>query len=573
MNIVGIHDGHNAAAALMCNGEIKFVVQEERPTNEKNKSGFPYRALELILKKSGLEPKDVDLIGFNGNYIPKPTNRNELMEIYASYLKKNGPINLNTSKRKIRNSDFISTRIETANKNKRAHTLSSLGFDKNKIKFIDHHTLHADTAYYGNGEYNKDILVLTNDGSGDKLCATVSIGRKGKLERIAQIDARHSIGSMYAIFTFLTGMVPLEHEYKIMGMAPYVDKKYARIIADDLTAMFSISDDGLTWEFNKGYSVFTSMAFLQDFMKLKRFDSLMGGLQLFLEEFLLRWVKACIEKTGVRDLALAGGTFMNVKANQLIMELKQVNSVFVFPSCGDESNAIGICYHLHAEESSFNTLKKLEDVYFGIDVSDNEVKSAFESSSFKNKYSFEHHEDIEKIVAELLFNNNVVARFKGREEFGARSLGNRAILANPSQKDVIREINEMIKSRDFWMPFASSILDTDMQKYVRTNNKCRPNYMIMTYNTTPTADEILAGIHPYDRTVRPQEVTKQHNLDYWNLINEFKKLSSIGGVLNTSLNLHGLPLVHTPQDAFHVLENSKLKYLAIGNFLIKKTNQ
>lgn len=572
MTILGIHDGHNASAALMVNGELKYVLQEERLTNEKNKSGFPFKSIDLILKKSGITIGDIDYVAFNGHYMPKTGKRGENLQIYNSYLEANSLINLSSLRRMIRYSKPIAKLLEKRNKEARLRLIEGLGCSREKVHFVEHHELHASTAYFGNGNFDEDILVMTNDGSGDQVCATIGIGRNGKIRRIAEVNSRHSVGSLYAIFTYLFGMIPLEHEYKIMGMAPYVDKKYSRLIADELHSMFSFSEDGLTWEFKKGYSVFTSMKLFSEFMKLKRFDSLMGGVQLFIEEFLCKWISSATKHTGIKKVTLSGGTFMNVKANQLIMELNEVDSIFVFPSCGDESNSIGAAYYLHEKMYGINGLTELKDIYFGVSFTNAEIEEAIKSYNFKMNYRIEFVEEMELQLAKLLNDGIVVARFSGREEFGARSLGNRAIIANPSKEGIIREINEMIKSRDFWMPFASSILDTDIDKYVITNAKAKPYYMILTYNTKAEAEKIKAGIHPYDRTVRPQMVTKSHNVDYWNLINEFKKISGIGGVLNTSLNLHGLPLVHLPQDAFHVIENSKLKVLAIGNFLITKTD-
>ena len=248
----------------------------------------------------------------------------------------------------------------------------------------------------------------------------------------------------------------------------------------------------------------------------------------------------------------------------------------MFPSCGDESNTIGICYYLESYFNGVKNLKPLEDIYFGIKWSDEEIEKRFGSYSFKNfKYKISKSKDIEKEVAKLLAKGHVVARFKGREEFGARALGNRSLLANASKPEIVKEINEMIKNRDFWMPFASSILEEDMERYIKDwhiyGKKNKPYYMIMTFDTKKEAHTRLAGgIHPYDRTVRPQMVKKEHNLGYHYLISEFKKLTGSGGVLNTSLNLHGYPLVHTPQDAFYLMDNSSLKYLAIGNWLIEK---
>ncbi len=575
MNILGIHDGHNASVCLMIDGEIKFLIQEERIVREKNKMGFPYKSLELVLKESGLSIKDIELVGLNGEYMPKPTDRMGILENYKNLLTDEKLLSIAKLKNKLKTVKALATPFEEMNRKKRINILENVGFNKEKIIFIPHHTLHASTAYYGNGNFNDDVLVLTNDGAGDRICSSISIGRNGKLEKLCEVHEHHSVANMYAIFTFLMGMVPLEHEFKLMGMAPYADKTGVRKVADEFWTMFKFSDDGLTWNFTKGESVFGAMQYFKDFMFLKRFDHLMGGLQLFVEEFLSQWTKNAIEKTGVNKIACAGGIFMNVKANKVLMEIDEVEEIFVYPSCGDEANAVGACYYLENKNNGISNLKSLQDVCFGIEFSNNDISNRFKKYCFKNhKYVINQKDDIEKEVAKILKNGNVVARFKGKEEFGARSLGNRAIIANPNKPDVIKEINEMIKNRDFWMPFASSILDEDMDKYLaweEVKQKNTPYYMIMTYDTKKVAQtEITGGIHPYDKTVRPQVVTKKHNMDYWNLIKEFKKLTGIGGVLNTSLNLHGLPLVHEPEDAFHVLENSCLKCLAIGDYLIEK---
>jgi carbamoyltransferase len=281
------------------------------------------------------------------------------------------------------------------------------------------------------------------------------------------------------------------------------------------------------------------------------------------------WVKACIRETGVHRIAMAGGTFMNVKANKRIMELPEVKSIFIFPSCGDESSSAGVCWYL--QHKQFVQQFELKDIYWGVSYTDEEVRKAFDQYTFRQSYRITHVGDIEQKTAELLAAGQIVGRFSGREEFGARSLGNRALLANPSNAGVIKEINEMIKSRDFWMPFACSVLDEYYHEYIVDHGKNDPYYMIMTFDSHPAAQKIVAGIHPYDQTVRPQLVTAEQNPRYHHLIKAFSTLTGIGGLLNTSLNLHGLPLVHSPEDAFYLMENSNLKYLAIENYLVEKT--
>lgn len=569
MRILGIHDGHNASVCLLEDGKIKWVLQEERLRKEKNFDGFPEKSIQKILQIENLDTSDIDKILLNGYHQPKPMNRIERLNAF-----KNLSNSKNKLKSKLKKIKLVNDIYQEINNKTRINNLVKLGFKEKQIDFVEHHEAHAASAYFGNGVYDEDILVFTNDGAGDRICATVNIGKNGKIKRLSETHENHSIGILYAMFTFLTGMVPLEHEYKLMGMAPYADKKGVRKVANEFWDMFEFSNDGLSWKFKKGESIYQSLDFFKEFMYLKRFDHLMGGLQLFVEEFLSQWVKNSIKKTGIKKIACSGGTFMNVKANKVLMELDEVEKIFVFPSCGDESNAIGVAYKYFADNVDCRKIEKLEDVYFGIEWEDDEIYKRFEKYNFKYKYEIKKYENIEKEVAHLLAEGNVVARFKGREEFGARSLGNRAILANPSKDEVVKEINEMIKNRDFWMPFASSILDEDMDRYIaweKVKNKNKPYYMIMTYDTKIEAHkELKGGIHPYDKTVRPQMVTKKHNEDYLNLIKEFKNLTGIGGLLNTSLNLHGLPLVHEPEDAFNVLENSNLKYLAIGNYIVEK---
>lgn len=567
MRILGIHDGHNASVCLLEDGEVKWLIQEERMRREKNFDGFPEMALNKVMELGQLTAKDIDFVAMNGVYMPRPMNRTQLLAAFKNY----GGL-ASTIRSHLKSISFIDAIKRSKNRAKRLDRLSAYGIEESKVRFVDHHTCHASSAYYGNANFDEPILVLTNDGAGDRICASVSVGERGVLTRLAAVDENHSIGLLYAMFTFLSGMVPLEHEYKLMGMAPYADSKGVRKVADEFHKMFELGDDGLTWRFTKGFSIYSSREFFKEFIYLKRFDHLMGGIQLFVEEFLAAWVKNAIKKTGIRKLALAGGTFMNVKANQKLMELDEVDEIFVFPSCGDESNSFGAAMSLFASMGNCQKIGKLGTVYWGVEWSDGAVRAAFDNFPFKCRYSIEHFDNIESKVASVLAVGDVVARFKGREEFGARSLGNRAIIANPAKPEVIKEINEMIKCRDFWMPFASSILFESMDSYVRWNpKKNAPYYMIMTYDTRALAhSQISGGIHPYDKTVRPQCVKREHNLDYWRLINQFQEITGIGGVLNTSLNLHGLPLVYAPEDAFEVIENSGLKHLAIGNYFVSK---
>jgi carbamoyltransferase len=449
----------------------------------------------------------------------------------------------------------------------------AFGIPSARIEVVDHHRAHAASAYYGNGIYDRDILVLTNDGEGDELCASVSIGRAGKLRRVGAVARSESIGNLYAVVTFLLGMVPLEHEYKLMGMAPYADEKRADEVCRKLKALFTF--DGASaygWRRTEGTpDLFYSYSLLRELFEYDRFDWICGGLQRFVEEMLLQWVKHCIAATQIHDLALSGGVFMNVKLNKAIMELPEVDSLFVFPSCGDETNIFGAAWLVASESPGHEQIEPIREFYFGKGYDNESVKTAIDDFGFKSPVGCEYHEDIELRVAELLASGEIVARFRGREEFGARALGNRSILADPSNSDVIKVINSMIKCRDFWMPFATSMTEKQALECL-VNPKGIPSpYMILTFDTTDRIRDFKAGAHPYDLTVRPQVVERDWNPSYYRLIEEFEHLSGKrGGVLNTSFNLHGHPLVSSPGDALDVFERSGLRYLAIENYLLSK---
>ncbi len=587
MKILGIHDGHNSSACLLVDGQIHMAVQEERLRRVKNYAGFPEKAVEFILQESGLTINDIDLYAIAGHEMPDQNTKESRLALYREfgmpgYLEKRG--------KKLKRRQIYDTALPPSLRRKikgaigkgaqeekfsgRLGRALAFGIPEEKIQPVEHHLAHAAAAYYGQGIYDRDILVLTCDGEGDGLCATINIGEKGSLKRIAGVPRNESIGNLYSVTTFMMGMVPLEHEYKLMGMAPYSDEKRAITVSKKLHSLFTFgAADPYGWRRADGCpDLLYSYSFLRNLFELDRFDHICGGLQRFTEEFLLQWVKNCISATSIRRLALSGGVFMNVKLNKAIMELSEVESLFVFPSCGDETNAIGAAYAAAAKNEGYRQIKPMKEFYFGKGYSNEEVKAAVDNFRFECPVFCERVDDIELRVAELLAAGEVVARFKGREEFGARALGNRSILADPSNNEVIKVINSMIKCRDFWMPFATSMTDHQADSCLINPKKVEAPYMILTFDSTDRIRDFKAGAHPYDLTVRPQVVYPDWNPDYYRLIEEFERVSGKkGGVLNTSFNLHGHPLVSSPEDAFDVFNRSGLKYLAIESYLLRKT--
>jgi carbamoyltransferase len=568
MKIIGVHDGHNAAATLLEDGKIVFAIEEERLTGIKNHSTFPKHAIQYLLDYTNQRPQDIDTFVFSSNHIPEYKTRESLMQQFKE------SNSLSTKlKRLAKKTPLWDYKVKKRTKERFSFAVDA-GFKAETIHFMDHHQSHAAAAYFGSPWWRDEkILVLTNDGGGDGLCATVSIGRGGRLRRLAEVPVSESIGYLYSMITFILGMVPEEHEYKIMGMSPYGSASRSEALSKMFASLvrFDQKSKGITWKRTKGCPHFQySYRYLKKLLDLQRFDIICRAIQDFTEDFMVTWVSNCIQATGIRKVVMAGGVLMNVKANKRIMEIPALESLFIYPTCGDPTNSMGAAYYMfakHCQDQNIPiSLSPLEDLYFGPEFPNEVIKQELDTA--RVHYTF--FEDIEKKVATLLFKGEVVARFKGRMEFGARAMGNRSILANPENRDTIKVINEMIKNRDFWMPFAPSLIEEEAENILVNPKKIPAPYMIMSFDCGIPHEKIYTASHPYDHTLRPQVVFEKWNPDYYRLIRNVKELSGIGVILNTSFNLHGFPIVCKPSEAINVFNNSGLKHMAIGDYLVSK---
>lgn len=590
MIILGINASHNATACLFKDGRIVSCIQEERLTRVKNQPGLPVKAVKRVLKESNTKPEQVDKVAFsfedmaiNSGYSVLGGGATQvnnaiwsqafpllwrLKEWLLATIPSTRNLYIPLQELFYKNYLFPSLKQEIM-----ANFERKTRINKEKIEFIDHHTVHAYSAYFGSPNHQKGKkLVLTLDAMGDGLCATVSIGDKGKLKRISETTFGNSIGDLYAYVTRYLGMKMGEHEYKVMGMAAYANEKYVDKVYEKIKDWIWVDKKKLTFHSKIFSHVFYRL--LDEPFKNERFDNISGAIQKLTEKLMTEWVSAAVDKTGIDNIVCAGGVFMNVKANQRILQLRNVKSIFLFPSCGDESTAIGAAYFLYQkqrnEDKKLPLIEPISDLYFGPRFTKNEIGKEINKAKYR-KYKVKRYKDIEKKIAELVSERNIVARFSGKMEWGARALGNRSIISHPENLEAVRDINEQIKSRDFWMPFAPSILSESMKKYVVNPKNIRAPYMILAFDTTDEGKEkIRASVHQYDLSARPHEVMKEHNPNYHRLIREFEKISGIGAVLNTSFNLHGYPIVCSPKDALYVFANSGLKFLALGNFLVSK---
>ncbi len=566
MIILGIHDGHNSGASLLKDGELLCSILEERITRNKNEVGYPKNSINEVLKISNINKNDIDFICYSSNFMHSKDHLQNISDWYN--------VGIDDQRRdKLQDAAYKKVVFEQRKTERINQVHDQLKCSSDKIRFYDHHTCHAAAAYYGSHYGFEDkVLVLTADGAGDGLCSTVSIGHQGKLKRIASTDRKASLGKIYSRITYLLGFKPWEHEYKIMGMSPYGDKKRSEELLKIFEDLIDINkDEPMVFSINSELETNYIYHYLKENLERARFDEVSRAIQTFTENLILKWVTNCINETKISKIALGGGVFMNVKANQKISQIKEVKDIFIFPSCGDESLSLGACWLNYYEIEKKKT--EIKHIYLGGKFSNDIIKDDIDRFKFSHKIKIEHHKNIEFEIAKKLSKNKVIARFYGKMEWGARALGNRSILANPSSWQNVEKINSMIKMRDFWMPFAPSIIFEDHKKYLVNDKNFFSPYMMLAYNTTDTAqNEISAAIHPRDKTARAQLVTRHTNPEYYTIIQNFKKLTGISAVLNTSFNLHGFPLVYNPIDALNVFNKSGLEFLAINDYLISKNN-
>jgi carbamoyltransferase len=579
MKVLGIYDGHTATAALLEDGKILSVISEERLNREKEWLGFPRKSIEKVLEMNNTSIGELDkvivcgLLGsttyqdfVNQTFQPLVTGFNIFKSIVPrNIVKKNGWPGI------------VTKMAAPLRKKKEIFSFfDEKGYDRNKIEFIDHHLCHAYTTFTNTWGQKDDMLILTLDAAGDCYSGSVNVVKNGEFKTIERTNVFNSLGLLYSRLTQYLGMRPLSHEYKVMGLAAYTKDEDSQKIYDVFRTKFMRIDpeNPLRLENLSGAVGADYLKKFDKHFKNTRFDHLAGGGQKLVEELIVQWTTNAIQATGIKNVFCSGGVFMNVKANMRTIYKNVADRFFVFPSCGDESNAIGACnygYRQLCQEKGIDFQPhKLMDYYFGNEFGEKETEEAIKKNEGVLKAV--RIDDINKHVASLLAKGEIVARCSGKMEFGARALGNRSILGHPNKTGVTREINDAIKQRDFWMPFACSMLDKFEKDYLVNPAEVPSNYMILSFAGTQKAHEhLINGMHQYDLTVRPQVVLKEHNADYYEIIEHFHSLTGIGGILNTSFNIHGEPIACTPDDAISTLLRSGLKHLVIGNYYLTKT--
>ena len=606
MIIIGINWEQNSSASLMINGNIVGCSSEERFSGIKNDERYPYRSINWLLKKNKIKKSEVDEISFISTmwspsriltrYYTSFSIDDYIIEqklIWYPRIYKNKKIShLKIFKSKIDNKQFpgqnfwnpiiqkyqkmfdhVSNNNLIKNGQKIRSDVIKKHFGKThnlKISFIDHSLGHASYAYYGSKENSKNKLVITMDAFGDNVNYSAHVFKKNKkIKKICE-GSNFIIGRLYRYVTLLLGLKPNEHEYKVMGLAPYSKQEYYKETLN-IFRKFQKVEGVYFVDKNKPKDLYFA---IKELIDNKRFDAIAGALQAYTEELICKWISNCVQKSGVEDVCMAGGVSLNVKSNYLISKLKNVRSVHVPPSPDDSSQSMGAVYASYSnhlfKNKKLKKIKHFSSPYIGYDISDDNINKKIININL-NKYFITKH-NINKVAAKLISSGKVIGRVSGRAEFGARSLGNRSILADPSNPEIKKIINEKIKNRDFWMPFAASVPEKYAKNYFNLNSEILSySYMTNCVGCTKEGEiKLKAAVHPYDMTCRPQIIPKGFNSDYEDLINEFGKLTGIYALLNTSFNFHGKPLVNNFKDALDVFKKTDLDALIIDKYLFSK---
>jgi len=570
ITVLGIHYFiHDAGAALVQNGKVLASINEEKIRNVKHCGGYPTKSIGEVFKIAKLDPSEVDAVAIVGIMGEKILPLSEMFPNYRSLFSyfslltghKKGIELLTSYLQRIKKIDAIK------------NELTKLGIPLNEIIFVEHHAAHAAAAcYLSPWDLDEEVMVLTLDGHGDAISSTVNIGHKGEIRRVENSETSYynSLAqSFYSQITAHLGMAWGFDAYKVMGLAPYGKPELS---IDRIKQIIDIDKTNPLKFRNKIDTYMRAMQpKLRDLLKNDRFDNIAAATQSWFETLITKWVSNAVEKTGIRKIACAGGGFLNVKANRKILSLDDVDDVFFCPAAGDDGLAVGAALKGYFEIALRDGIKPvkehLKSNYFGSSFTNDQIKDALKNHDMLDKAQYV--DDIDDEVGELLATSDmVVARFSGRLEWGPRALGNRSILANPSDPRIVRKINNAIKMRDFWMPFGPSILSTRIDDYLV--DPINSPYMMLAFDTTEKRDDISAALHPYDFTSRPQTVTPEYNSGYEKVLKSFESKTGIGGVLNTSFNIHGYPIVWDPERALDTLNNSSLDALAIGNYLVRK---
>ncbi|MCF8463966.1 MAG: hypothetical protein K9G41_03955 [Flavobacteriales bacterium] len=604
MKILGVSAFyHDSAAALIVDGKIIAAAQEERFTRKKQDASFPVNAVRFCLEFANIKLEDVDAIAF----YDKPLLKFErLLETYYAFapsgfisFHKAVPVWLREKlfhKREIRNG------LKEISDSKEAKKIP--------IRFPDHHLSHAASAFYPSPF--DEAAILTIDGVGEWSTASIGKGSGKDIEMFASMNFPHSVGLLYSAFTYYLGFEVNKGEYKLMGLAPYGNPegertaKYRKLITDKLVKVY---DDGSIWLDQHYFNYATGLRMAKDDKWEKLFglkkreaeDEMLSehcdmalAIQQVTEDIFFKMAKSAQEKTGCRNICLAGGVALNSVANGKLIDSGLFDEVYIQPAAGDAGGAIGAAlaaYHIfEGKERTAIRPDSMSASLLGSEYSDDEIEAALNQKGIKFSKVGTEDELTEK-VSELIISANVIGWFQGRMEFGPRALGNRSIIADARNPEMQKKVNLKIKFRESFRPFAPILLEEDLQRYFDV--KLPSPYMLQVhqwkdewhnplpknYSALPWKEKLdtvrseFASVAHVDMSGRIQTVSKNTNPLMHQLLSNLKQKAGHGLAINTSFNVNNEPIVCSPVDAINGFLNTEMDVLAIGSFIALKSEQ
>jgi carbamoyltransferase len=591
---------HDSAAAILVEGEIVAAAQEERFTRKKHDSSFPTHACRYALDEAGIRYKDLAAVAF----YDKPFLKFErLLETYHAFAPRGFRSFLSAMPVWIKEKLFMRRLLK--------EELAKLGEGDVPVYFPEHHLSHAASAFYPSPF--PEAAILTIDGVGEWATTTIGCGRGKDIEILRELQFPHSVGLLYSAFTYYAGFAVNSGEYKLMGLAPYGNPQSQRTadLREKITKeMVDIRKDG---------SIVLNMDYFEYATGLKmanepRWERLFGmarrkpesdisqdcmdmalAIQLVTEDIVLRLACSARQLTGCKNLVLAGGVALNCVANGKLLRARVFEDIWIQPAAGDAGGSVGAAYtvwHIHDgnEQKPRGGGDATRGSYLGPEFSGVEIRRTLQKYDAKARY----YEDFQKLaidVAAMLAEGAVVGWFQGRMEFGPRALGSRSILGDARNPEMQKKLNLKIKYREGFRPFAPSVLEEDIGEYFDLDRESP--YMLLVapiredrriplprdYFEKPLYERLyflrsdLPAITHIDYSARIQSVSKETNPRYWDLINEFKKLTGYSVIVNTSFNVRGEPIVCTPDDAYRCFMRTEMDYLVVGDYLLDKKEQ
>jgi carbamoyltransferase len=546
---------HDSSACIARDGELLFAVAEERISRIKHDAGFPHNAIRACLEFADVRPDQIDFICqgwpapakvfatdlkcfFRGRYPLTYLNVLNSARLYVSMAHQNGGFK---------------------------RYFNYFGPTKAQMRFVDHHLAHAISAYSYAGFDNATVVVM--DGRGAWEASSIWYGHDGRLDHVLTIPWPNSLGLFYAQFTQYLGFVPNSDEWKVMGLAPYGSPGVNLSEFISLNHQTYSVNAPLLFERSGGTS-----AIAKRFGPERRpeseiddsFKNIAFAVQDACEVAMLALVKFATEKTHCRNLCLAGGVALNSKANGKIQASGIVDNIFIQPAASDDGVALGAVLAPFLDAGGRLPMKPLRHAYLGPEFSDVEIEKAL----WTYKLRARRLDSVAATTAELLAHGKIIGWFQGRMEFGPRALGHRSILADPRDPEMNAKVNNAVKFREWWRPFAPSMLKEVAGEYLE--HACDSPFMILTNPVRLEKRGVIPSATHVDGSARPQTVEREIEPLYWDLINEFGKHTGVPVIMNTSFNLRGEPIVNTPTDAIRTFYSSGMDALVLGPFLVEK---